>query len=101
MMFVFDDLIKVDGKGIQLLLQQVDRNTLVLALKAVDDDLREHFFSNLSSRAAQMIQEDMESRGPVRLSEVEAAQAEIVKAALTMMENGDIEVSKGGEDAFV
>jgi flagellar motor switch protein FliG len=101
LMFVFDDLINVDGRGIQMLLQQVDRNTLVLALKAVDDDLRDHFFKNLSARAVEMIEEDMENQGPVRLSEVEQAQNEIVKQALVMMEAGDIEVSKGGEDAFV
>jgi len=101
LMFVFDDLINVDGRGIQMLLQQVDRNTLVLALKAVDDELRDHFFSNLSSRAVEMIQEDMENRGPVRLSEVEQAQNEVVKMALQLIENGDVEVSKGGEDAFV
>ncbi|MGF1510208.1 MAG: flagellar motor switch protein FliG [Myxococcota bacterium] len=101
LMFVFDDLVNVDGKGMQQLMQEVDRDTLVLALKAVDEDLREHFFSNLSKRARDMIIEDMENRGPVRLSEVESAQADIVRIALQMLENGDIEISKGGEDAYV
>lgn len=101
LMFVFDDLINVDGKGVQSLMQEVERDTLVLALKAVDDELRNHFFSNLSKRAREMIEEDIENMGPVRLSEVEAAQNDIVKVALQMIENGDMEVTKGGEDAYV
>jgi flagellar motor switch protein FliG len=101
LMFVFDDLINVDGKGIQQIMQEVERDTLVLALKAVDEDLKEHFFGNLSKRAREMIVEDIENLGPVRLSEVESAQNEIVKSALQMIENGDIEVAKGGEDAYV
>jgi flagellar motor switch protein FliG len=101
LMFVFDDLVNVDGRGIQTLLQEVERDTLVMALKAVDDDLKAHFYSNLSKRATEMIEEDLENKGPVRLSEVEAAQGEIVKAALALMEKGEIEISKGGEDAYV
>lgn len=101
LMFVFDDLVNVDGKGIQALMQEVERDTLVLALKAVDEDLRDHFFGNLSKRAREMIEEDIENMGPVRLSEVETAQNEIVKVALQMIDNGDIDVAKGTEDAFV
>lgn len=101
LMFVFDDIIGVDGRGIQQLLQEVERDTLVMALKAVDDELKEHFYKNLSKRAVEMIEEDLENKGPVRLSEVEAAQGEIVKAALALMEKGEIEISKGGDDAYV
>ncbi|MBX2811656.1 MAG: flagellar motor switch protein FliG [Myxococcales bacterium] len=101
LMFVFDDLIFVNGRGIQRLLQDVERETLVLSLKAVDEDLKQHFFSNLSARAVEMIVEDIDNRGPVRLSEVEKAQTEIVKSALMLIDSGEIEVSKGSEDAFV
>lgn len=101
LMFVFDDLICVNGRGIQRLLQDVERETLVLALKAVDEDLKQHFFNNLSKRAVEMIVEDIDNRGPVRLSEVEKAQADIVKMALLLIESGDMEVSKGADDAFV
>lgn len=101
LMFVFDDLIHVDGRGIQTLLKEVERESLVLALKAADDALKDHIFKNLSGRAAEMIADDMEQRGPVRLSEVEKAQSEVVKVALQLSQSGQIEVAKGGDDELV
>lgn len=101
LMFTFDDLLSLDGKSLQTLLKEVNRDTLVLALKAADEDLKQHIFKNLSQRAVEMIMEDMENRGPVRLSDVEKAQAEVVRVALTLTSSGAIQLSKGGEDAFV
>ena len=101
LMFVFDDLIFLDAKGIQVLLKEVERDTLVLALKAAGDELKEHIFKNMSARAVEMMVEEMENRGPVRLSEVEKAQGEVVKTALTLSQAGTIEVSKGGQDEMV
>lgn len=101
LMFVFDDLIHLDAKGIQTLLKEVERDSLILALKACDDDLREHIFKNMSTRAVQMVQEDMENRGPVRLSDVETAQGDIVKVALALTQNGTIELQKGGAEEMV
>lgn len=101
LMFVFDDLIYVDGGGIQTLLKEVERDTLVMALKAAGDELKDHFFSNLSARAAEMIADDMEQRGLVRLSEVEKAQSEVVRVALNLAQNGAIEVNKAGSDELV
>ena len=100
-MFVFDDLIFLDAKGIQALLKEVERDTLVLALKAAGDELKEHIFKNMSARAVEMMVEEMENKGPVRLSQVEQAQGDVVKAALTMAQAGTIEISKGGQDEMV
>ena len=75
---------------------------LVLALKGSDDQMREKIFKNMSSRAAEMLREDLESRGPVRLSEVEAEQKEILKIVRRLAEEGQIMMaSKGGDDGFV
>ncbi|MEQ8278919.1 MAG: flagellar motor switch protein FliG [Deltaproteobacteria bacterium] len=101
LMFVFDDLIYVDGGGIQTLLKEVERDTLVMALKAAGDELKDHFFSNLSARAAEMIADDMENRGLVRLSEVEKAQSEVVRVALNLAQNGAIDVNKSSNDELV
>ena len=101
LMFVFDDLIFLDPKGVQTLLKEVERDVLVLALKAAGDELKEHIFKNMSARAVEMMVEEMENRGPVRLSEVEKAQGEVVKVALALSQAGTIEVSKGGSDEMV
>lgn len=101
LMFVFDDLVSVDAAGIQTLLKEVERDTLVLALKAAGDELKQHFFKNLSSRAAEMIADDMDQRGPVRLSEVEKAQTDVVKVALTLAQSGALDLTKGGDDELV
>ena len=88
LMFVFADLIEVDDRGMQELLREVPGDKLIIALKAADDKLKQKFFKNMSERAAQMMKDDLEAKGPVRLSEVEAAQKEIIVTARRMAEEG-------------
>jgi flagellar motor switch protein FliG len=100
-MFTFDDLEKVDDKGIQALLKEVQSESLVLALKGASPDLREKIFRNMSSRAAETLREDLESRGPVRLSEVEAEQKEMLKIVRRLVDEGQIVLATGGDDQFL
>ena len=98
LMFVFDNLREVDDRGIQTLLREVSTDLLTLALKGVDEDFQQKFLKNMSSRAAEMLVEDMEAKGPVKLSEVEAAQKEILNIARTLEESGDLVLGGGGEE---
>jgi len=99
LMFVFDNLQEVDDRGIQALLREISTESLVLALKGAEDALKEKIFKNMSKRAAEMLREDLEAKGPVRLSEVEAAQKEILTIARRMAENGELALGgKGGEE---
>ena len=100
-MFVFDDVIKLDDKGIQTLLKEVASESLVVALKGAQPDLKEKFLSNMSSRAAETLREDLESRGPMRLSEVEAQQKEILKIVRRLSDEGEIVLGGGGDDAMI
>ena len=101
-MFVFENLIDLDDRGFQVLLREIQSDSLIIALKGAPPELREKVFKNMSQRAAEMLREDLESRGPVRLSEVEAEQKEILKTARRLAEEGQIQLaSKGTEDAFV
>jgi len=100
-MFTFDDLGKVDDKGIQSLLKEVQSESLVVALKGATPELREKIFKNMSTRAAETLREDLESRGPVRLSEVEAEQKEMLKIVRRLAEEGQIVLGGGGDDEFV
>ncbi|MBN8440741.1 MAG: flagellar motor switch protein FliG [Thauera sp.] len=101
-MFVFDNLLDIDDRGIQTVLREVQSDSLIVALKGATPELREKVFRNMSSRAAEMMREDLESRGPVRLSEVEAEQKEILKVVRRLAEEGQIVMaSKGGDDGFV
>ena len=101
-MFVFENLMDIDDRGIQTILREVQSDSLVIALKGAAPDLREKVFSNMSTRAAEMLREDLESKGPVRLSEVEAEQKEILKIVRRLSEEGQIMLGgKGGDDAFV
>ncbi|NML24883.1 flagellar motor switch protein FliG [Zoogloea dura] len=101
-MFVFENLMDLDDRGIQTLLREVQSDSLVIALKGAPPEMREKIFKNMSQRAAEMLREDLESRGPVRLSEVEAEQKEILKTARRLAEEGQIALSSGGgDDAFV
>lgn len=100
-MFIFDDLDKVDDKGIQSLLKEVQSESLVVALKGASPELREKIFRNMSSRAAETLREDLESRGPVRLSEVEAEQKEMLKVVRRLADEGQLVLGGGGDDAFV
>ena len=98
-MFVFENLLDIDDRGIQTLLREVSGDQLVLSLKGASPELREKIFKNMSSRAAEALREDLEGRGPVKLSEVEAEQKEILKIARRLAEEGQIVMGgKGGEE---
>jgi len=100
-MFVFDDVMKLDDKSIQTVLKEVASETLVVALKGAAPELREKFLSNMSSRAGEALREDLESRGPMRLSEVEAQQKEILKTVRRLSDEGQIVLGGAGDEAFV
>lgn len=100
-MFTFDDLIKIDDKGIQSLLKEVQSESLIVALKGSTPELREKVFRNMSTRAAETLREDLESRGPVRLSEVESEQKELLKIVRRLADEGQIVLGGGGDDEFV
>jgi len=101
-MFVFENLIDVDDRGVQLLLREIQSDSLIVALKGASPELREKIFKNMSQRAAEMLREDLESKGPVRLSEVEAEQKEILKIARRLADEGQIQLGgKGGDDMMV
>jgi len=100
-MFTFDDLIKLDDKGIQALLKEVQSESLVIALKGAAPEMRDRIFKNMSTRAAETLREDLESRGPVRVSEVEAEQKELLKVVRRLADEGQIVLSGGGDDDFV
>jgi flagellar motor switch protein FliG len=101
-MFVFEDLLNVDDRGIQMILKEVSNDDLAIALKMASEEVKMKIFRNISSRAAEMIQEDMEARGPVRISDVEKAQGMIVRTARRLEGEGKIVVTgRGGEDVFV
>jgi flagellar motor switch protein FliG len=101
LMFVFDNLIDVDDRGIQAILREVQQESLMKAIKGADDDLREKITGNMSKRAAEMLVDDMEAMGPVRLSEVETAQKEILSIARRLADAGEIVLGGGGGEEFV
>lgn len=101
LMFVFEDLSNVDDRGIQLLLREISSETLVIALKGSDDAIKNKVFSNMSKRASEMLREDLEAKGPVRLSDVEAAQKEILTVARRMEESGEISLSGKSAEEYV
>jgi len=100
-MFTFDDLEKIDDKGIQSLLKEVQSESLVIALKGATPEMREKVFRNMSTRAAETLREDLESRGPVRVSEVEAEQKEMLKIVRRLADEGQIVLGGGGDDDFL
>ena len=100
-MFTFDDLGRVDDKGIQALLKEVQTESLVIALKAAPAELRELVFRNMSTRAGETLREELESRGPVRVAEVESEQKEILKVVRRLVEEGVINLGGGSDDEFV
>jgi flagellar motor switch protein FliG len=100
-MFTFDDVEKIDDKGIQSLLKEVQSESLVIALKGATPALRDKVFRNMSSRAAETLKEDLEGRGPVRLSEVEAEQKEMLKIVRRLVDEGQIVLAGGGDEQFV
>jgi flagellar motor switch protein FliG len=100
-MFTFDDLNKLDDKGFQSVLKEVQSESLVIALKGATPELREKVFRNMSSRAAETLREDLESRGPVRVSEVESEQKEMLKIVRRLVDEGQIVLASGGADDFL
>ncbi len=100
-MFVFEDLAAVDDRGIQTLLREVSTDQLLLALRGVDDALKEKIFSNMSKRAAEMLRDDLEAAPPTRLSEVEAAQKDILSIAKKLADSGELSLGGGGADELV
>ena len=102
LMFVFEDIIKIDDKGIQTLLKEVPNDKLLLALKTANEEIRAKIFKNISQRAAKLLQDDLGNMGPARLSDVESAQVEIVNVARRLEQEGKILIARGGsEDALV
>jgi len=100
-MFVFDNLIDIDDHGIQLLLREVQSESLIIALKGAQEEVRKKIFKNMSQRAAAALMEDLESKGPVRVSEVEAEQKEILKILRQLADDGQIVLGGKGEDNFI
>ena len=100
-MFTFDDVEKIDDKGIQALMKEVQSESLVIALKGATPALRDKIFKNMSTRAAETLKEDLDSRGPVRLSEVEAEQKEMLKIVRRLVDEGQIVLAGGGDEQFV
>jgi flagellar motor switch protein FliG len=102
LMFVFEDIAYIDDRGMQTLLKDIPNDKLVIALKTAPDDIKEKIFKNISKRAGELLKEDLEALGPVRLSDVENAQQEIVNVAKKLEAEGKIIVSRGGDaDALV
>ena len=101
LMFVFDDVMKLDDKSLQLVMKEIASETLIVALKGAAPPLRDKFLSNMSSRAAEALREDLEARGPLRLSEVEAQQKEILKALRRLADEGQIMIGGGADGGFV
>jgi flagellar motor switch protein FliG len=100
-MFTFDDVVKIDDKGIQALLKEVQSESLIIALKGATPEMRDKIFKNMSSRAAETLREDLESRGPVRVSDVESEQKEMLKIVRRLADEGTIVLGGGGDDAFL
>ncbi len=100
-MFTFDDVANLDDKSIQTLMKEVQSESLVVALKGATPELRDKIFRNMSTRAAETLREDLESRGPVRLSEVEAEQKELLKIVRRLADEGQIVLAGGGDEQFV
>lgn len=101
LMFTFEDLIKVDAKGIQVILRSVDKQKLTLALKGCSESVRETFFSNMSERAARIIMEEIESLGQVRVKDADEAQVTIIKEVKKLIDNGEVVVADDNNDEYI
>ncbi|MFO7602365.1 MAG: flagellar motor switch protein FliG [Gammaproteobacteria bacterium] len=98
LMFVFDNLVDMEDRGIQALLREISSDNLIVALKGADAAVKEKILKNMSKRAGEMLRDDLESKGPVRVSEVEAAQKEILSVARRMADSGEISLGGSGDD---
>ncbi|MBQ3378150.1 MAG: flagellar motor switch protein FliG [Synergistaceae bacterium] len=100
-LFVFEDIMRLDDRSLQRILRDVDLKELSLALKGATEELKTKFFKNMSKRAAEMLQEDMDFMGPVRVKDVEEAQQKVVNVVRSLEEQGEIVIASGGEDELV
>jgi flagellar motor switch protein FliG len=100
-MFVFDNLVDVDDKGIQAILREVQQDALLKSIKGADEELKNKIMKNMSKRAAEMLNDDLEALGPVRISEVETAQKEILSVARRLSDSGEIMLGGGGGEEFL
>jgi flagellar motor switch protein FliG len=100
-MFLFEDLLDIEDRALQQVLREVQSEALIVALKGTTEALREKVFKNMSSRAAETLREDLEAKGPVRVSEVEAEQKEILKIVRRLAEEGQISLGGGSEETYV
>jgi flagellar motor switch protein FliG len=100
-MFVFENLLDLEDRAIQLLLKEVESETLIVSLKGAQPPLRQKFLANMSQRAAELLAEDLDSRGPVRLSEVETQQRKVLQVVRNLAETGQIQLGGKAEDAYV
>ena len=101
LMFVFDNLVDIDDRGVQSLLREVSSENLIVALKGADESVKDKILNNMSKRAAEMLRDDLETKGPVKVSEVEAAQKEILTIARRMAETGEINLGGSGGDDYI
>ena len=101
LMFTFDDLARLDNAAVQVLLRQVEKDQLGMALKGASDEIKDLFFSNMSQRAGKMMKEDMEALGAVRLKEVDESQAAVVNTAKTLADSGEIVIAHGAADELI
>jgi len=100
-MFTFENLVDVDDRGIQLLLREISSDSLIVAMKGTSEALRNKIFKNMSQRAAEMLRDDFEAKGAVKVSEVEGEQREILKVVRRLADEGQLAISKGGGEGFV
>ena len=100
-MFVFENLLEVDDRGIQLILREIQSESLIVALKGASEELREKILKNMSQRAGEMLREDLEAKGPVKVSEVDAEQKEILKVVRRLADDGQVSLGAKGEEAYV
>jgi len=100
-MFVFENLLDIDDRGIQSLLKEIESESLIIALKGAPPELRDKFLTNMSQRAADLLREDLESRGPVRVSEVETEQKKILQIVRRLSDAGEIVISGKSDDSYV
>ena len=100
-MVIFDNIMEIDDRGIQLLLREVQSESLIIAMKGATEELREKIFKNMSQRAADMMREDLEAKGPVRLSEVESEQKAILKTVRRLADDGQLQLGGKGDDGYV
>jgi flagellar motor switch protein FliG len=100
-MFVFENIMDIDDRGVQIILREIQSESLIIALKGASEGLRGKIFKNMSQRAAEMMKEDLESKGPVRLSEVEEKQKEILQIIRRLADEGQVTIGGKGEDTYV